>query len=185
VDLSARTGPARDVAYAGGLATDYIDWEVLHAVITKHPEITFHFYGPYDLDWPAPRLGETLTLPNVRLHGLVDRPSLIKALRTADLLLLCYRAGDLKHVVANSHKLLEYLSTGVPVVASYTAEMAGPNDLILMARERSGFAALFDRAVHDLEALGSTDLRRARMEQAAERTASRRLQFIAELIARA
>jgi hypothetical protein len=124
----------------------------------------------------------------VKLHGLVDRPTLIAGLRAADILLLCYRVKELKHVVANSHKLLEYLSTGAPVVATETAEFARQDGaqrqgLVLMADARSGFVELVDRAVRDFDALGSTDLRRARSALAAERSAGRMLDRMTQLIA--
>lgn len=142
----------RSVAYAGQLATSYIDWELILRIMRAHPAIDFHFYGPYNLDWPAPHLRETLTMPNARLHGLVDRANLIGGLRRADLLLLCYRADALGDTVANSHKMLEYLATGRPVVASHTSAWWGVPD-IGMVRERELLPALFDRSVAGIAAL--------------------------------
>ena len=183
IDTGPKASPVRTVAYAGQLATGYIDWEVLHAVITRHSGIAFEFYGPYDLEWPAQKLREVLQLPNVRLHGLVERGRLIPALRAADVLLLCYRADQLKHIVANSHKMLEYLATGNPVVCSHTEEYSTHRDLLAMAIDRWDFTDLFERTVRDFAINETEERRKARVDLARQRSAPVMLERMAQLIA--
>lgn len=170
------------VAYAGHLETDYIDWEVLHKVILDHPTVLFHFYGPFDRNFPAFKLREVLDRPNVRLYGRVDRARLIPALRGAHLLLLCYRPDKYGPFVANSHKLLEYLATGNPVVCSRTEEYLGHDELMLMADRRWEFPALFDRALERMRELHDPGRRAARIAHATARTAHRMIDQLAPLL---
>ncbi len=162
---------ARTVALAGNLITPYIDWEVLHRIISSHPELVFNLYGPYDLDYPVPMLRDTLTLPNVRLKGLVDRTTLVGELRNADVLLVCYNAERLGPVVANSHKILEYLATGHPVVSSWTEEYADRTHLVHMSKARWDLPSVFDRVVSGYASCTEASLREARTDIARKRTA--------------
>ncbi len=137
----------KNVAYAGQLRTDYIDWEVLRAIIESAPDMHFHFYGPYDRTYPARGMTEVLDQPNITLHGLVSKDKLVQVLNHADILLLCYRAYELGDIVGNSHKLLEYFATGRPVVSSWTAEYAPHGKIFSMARDRWELPELFGRLV--------------------------------------
>ena len=181
-DPSPTNDRVRTVALAGNLITPYIDWEVLNTIVSQHPELEFVFYGPYDLDYPVPLLRETLTLPNVRLKGMVDRNTLIPALRAADLLLVCYNAERLGPVVANSHKLLEYLATGHPIVSSWTEEYAAQTDLLRMSRARWDLPEVFTRTVKGFVEESAPDRQRARQALATARTASSTLDRLAGLM---
>lgn len=154
--------PPRTAAYAGHLANKYVDWEMLSTAVLRHPEIHFHFYGPFDPAYPDPGFKAIFAAPNATFHGLFSKKDLVPRLREADILVFCYRAYELRHVVSNSHKVLEYLSTGNVVVGSYVLSYEG-TDLFLMAGEREEFISLFDRACSDHAALDTPAARDARI----------------------
>jgi glycosyltransferase involved in cell wall biosynthesis len=166
------TPPARpkNVAYAGQLRTDYIDWEVLRAIIEGAPDMHFHFYGPYDRSYPARGMTEVLDQPNITLHGLVPKEQLVHKLNQADILLLCYREYELGEIVWNSHKMLEYFATGKPIAASWTQEYAAHGDLLCMPRERWQLPERFARLVADYPAHTAKALCDARIALARSRS---------------
>jgi hypothetical protein len=160
----------KNVAYAGQLRTDYIDWEVLRAIMESAPHMQFHFYGPYDRSYPARGMTEVLDQPNITLHGLVPKEKLVHALNDADILLLCYRAYELGDIVGNSHKLLEYFATGRPVVSSWTAEYEAHGHIFSMARERWELPELFKHLVAEYSANTTKELGDARIGLARSRS---------------
>jgi len=176
------TVPPRTAAYAGALATEYIDWEMFSAVVLRHPEIHFHLYGPYEADYPSAGFQAIRNAPNTTLHGLVSKEELIPAVQAADILVYCYRAYSLDQKVATSHKVLEYLSTGNVIVGSYQQTLAEQADLLLMAREREDFLGLFDRACTDHAQLNTPALRAARIAFARARTMPLLLDRIGDLL---
>jgi glycosyltransferase involved in cell wall biosynthesis len=160
----------KNVAYAGQLRTDYIDWEVLRAIIESAPHMHFHFYGPYDRTYPARGMTEVLDQANITLHGMVPKEQLVHALNQVDILLLCYREYELGEIVWNSHKMLEYFATGRPIVASWTQEYAAQSDIICMPRQRWELPSLFTRLVTDYPAHTSKALCDARIHLARTRS---------------
>ncbi len=48
---------------------------------------------------------------------------------------------------SNSHKLLEYLATGRPVVINYTDEYKN-NDLVVMAQDNEALPLLFSKVIN-------------------------------------
>ncbi|MBL7965037.1 MAG: hypothetical protein JNM31_14480 [Flavobacteriales bacterium] len=182
--VDAKAQAAATVAYAGHLRSGYVDWELMHAMASAHPELPFELYGPYDLAFQAPFFQAFRQLPNVHLHGMLTTEALIPALRKADILLVCYRQHELGDIVANSHKLLEYLATGNVVVASYTRTYEGRADLVQMASERMELPHVFNRTLEHFAQLNDKAHRQARIDHAAQRTMPRLLDRIEELITR-
>lgn len=176
------TVPPRTALYAGLLATDYVDWEMFSSVVLRHPEVHFDLYGPYDPDYPAEGFRVIRDAPNTTLHGLVDKERLIPAAQAADILVYCYRAQELGQKVATSHKVLEYLSTGNVVVGSYQQTLAPQADLLLMARQRTDFVTVFDRACTDHARLNTPPLREARIAFARSRTMPVLLDRVGDLL---
>lgn len=149
-------------AYAGNLATLYIDWPMIRAMMERHPEVHFHMYGPHRDDLPDADFQAVRRLANCTFHGLLRKEDLIPRLRAADILIFCYKAHELQAIASNAHKLLEYLSTGNVVVGSYVSSYAG-TDLFLMAHARKEVLGLFDRACGEYVALNTEAQRGARI----------------------
>ena len=158
----------RTAAYAGLLATDYVDWVAMRTIITEHSDMEFHLYGPFEEGWPSEDFRAVRRLPNARWHGLVPKGELIPALRAADLLFFFYRSDVLLEQLAYPHKMLEYLSTGDPVVCSRTLEFEGRTDLVSMAMDRSSSAEVFRNARANFAAEDTTDKRTYRARFASE-----------------
>jgi glycosyltransferase involved in cell wall biosynthesis len=96
------------------------------------------------------RLYQTLSsASNVVWWGPQPAEALPSLLRCADLLLLVYRADKWSEQLANPHKLLEYLASGRPILATETLEYVDRPDLVYMAKDRDSFRAAFPQCLSE------------------------------------
>jgi glycosyltransferase involved in cell wall biosynthesis len=141
----AYTGTIR-VGYVGNLLFSNIDFEAFQFVVESFPEIAFHLIGPY-FDSPANNLSgsyktEAIILDfiqflknqrNVTLYGLKTPVEVANLISEFDILFICYKQNQ-NYLQDNSHKVLEYLSTGKLIIASpLSAYQNLEKDLILFA----------------------------------------------------
>lgn len=121
--------PARPVVgYSGNMRIETIDRVGMLRVVRSHPELDFIFWGSYktgDLNLYGLRdeatesfLQELQALPNVDLRGPLPSEALAREMNEVDMLWICWRFHNLPNRDnSNSHKILEYLSTGIPVIS--------------------------------------------------------------------
>ena len=67
-----------------------------------------------------------------------------------DLFLICYDADKYPDAVSNSHKLLEYLSTGRVVVANKTSSYNDKTNLLAMTEKNAEMPACFSETIQNL-----------------------------------
>lgn len=109
------------VGYIGNLDNDFVDRAVMLQVMQETPSCRFHIYG-----WaPDQKKHATsafwqqlLALNNVQFHGKQSPSELAQKIQDMDVLLLCYKPDYKRYHAENSHKIMEYLSTGKPVVST-------------------------------------------------------------------
>jgi hypothetical protein len=178
------------VGYAGNLGHPAVDRTTLRRTIAKRPSVEFHFWGP-----PRPPLDAAPGSPlheffaflyaqsNVHLHGEVATVALANALEMMDCLILCYTCDTPIFDCSNSHKLLEYLSTGRPIVSTSIAYYKGRDDLLRMSQtDGSDFEALLDETLANLERFISPEMQKKRRAFALENTYAHQLRQIEQLI---
>ncbi len=175
------SGPRR-VAYAGQMQWNYVDWGAIRAIALDHADLDFDFYGPYRKDHPDEDLQTVLGLPNTHFHGLVSKEELIPALHAADILLLCYRDDLSEDQCSNSHKLLEYLSTGNVVVSSNIRAYRKHKDLLVMTTKGEDIRAFFSHAVEHFHVLEAPSYRERRIAFARDHGYTRMLERVEKLI---
>ena len=169
------------VGYVGNLDHPALDREVLAEAIRQLPHVEFHLWGPGTLEEEAGAAWRAF--PNVVLRGVVATRVLACEVQAMDAFVLAYRA-DRSYDCSNSHKILEYLSTGRVVVASHLSEYAGRDDLVLMTPpgDNSGLPALL-ADVLARRALHNAPLRQGqRRAYALDHTYARQLDRIAGLL---
>jgi glycosyltransferase involved in cell wall biosynthesis len=125
--LTTRTGDVIRVGYSGNLTRPPLNRAVLEQMITENPSVEFHFWGPTEVpqSYP-PDIGNEIRrftsfldcAPNVQLHGSVSPEELANQLQQMDCLVLSYSIDHRESDRSNSHKILEYLSTGKVIVSS-------------------------------------------------------------------
>ena len=141
--------------YTGNLRMQAMDRSMMKRVIESNPDVKFIFWGSYqknDLNLGGIQDSESDEFidfleksSNVDLRGVVNSELLYTQMKEADLFWLCWNTG-MTHLWdgSNSHKILEYLSTGKPVVSHFVSSYADTG-LLYMLNQKSnvGFEELF------------------------------------------
>ncbi len=145
--------------YTGNLRMEALDRGTMKAVILSHPEVQFLFWGSYDTadlnlgGLASIEANDFITFlmqqPNVQLRGVVNGEELQRQMQEADMFWLCWKINEyLLWDGSNSHKILEYLATGSPVVSHFVSSYKD-RDLLYMLPgvDNTGFADLFGKVI--------------------------------------
>lgn len=152
-----RAGPIR-CGYFGNLERAIIHFELLARTIRAHPEVEFHFWGPFATDGTF--ASQIAPLPNVTAYGSMEKIELARRASEMDLFMLAYLDHPTESDRSNAHKLLEYMSTGRPIVATRMDCYAQDVDLVQMSQsaDDSDFPGVFRSTLDQVQALNSPEL---------------------------
>lgn len=156
------------VGFVGNLDRSDIDWPTLSRMVEANPAVTFRFIGPLTPGAiKATPHGAAYAAvhgaANARLEGRKKPEEIIARAADVDVWLLIYDPEANANAATNSHKLLEYLATGGPVV-SHRVEAYVGNDLVAMPQTSSNrdLPQILARVLADLDALNTPELRTRR-----------------------
>ena len=163
------------VGFSGNLTRPDIDRFTLLNIIQDHPMIAFHFWGVYDskksnisgnedADTRA-FIKQLHELKNVKLHGAVSTDTLVEGYNEMDLFLICYDIQKDQSKGTNYHKVMEFLSTGKPIVSNNITAFHETKDLVYMSQERDSNKSLpeiFRFVISNLNHLNSDALKSKR-----------------------
>ncbi|MEO2016947.1 MAG: hypothetical protein ABGZ53_21540, partial [Fuerstiella sp.] len=153
-----------------------IDGRTIVCTVQQNADVEFHFFGPFESG--AVRWIQSLhQCPNTHFHGLCTQEKILANAPGIDMWLLCYDNARDINGGADSHKVLEYLATGVPVVSSNLDAYKG-RGLINMCSSKLNdeFPRLFVDTLNSLP--DRTTCRTARIEFAINNSYSSRLSSI-------
>ncbi len=161
-----REGALR-VGYVGNLEHTGIDWETIIWMIEANPAVEFRLIGPVAKDPAQSRapVAALSRLSNCRLVGSRTAEEILSEAFEIDIWLICYDARLTVDGATNSHKALEYLATGNPVLSNRLAAYEG-SDLISMAAGPSNadMPALLSEMIGNLPSLQAPDQRKRRAQ---------------------
>jgi glycosyltransferase involved in cell wall biosynthesis len=179
------------VGYAGNLTRPPMNRAVLRRMILENPSVEFHFWGPSEVEGDIH--GETLSeaaefirflrdAPNVQLYGSVAPAELARRMQAMDCFVLAYSLHPDESDRSNSHKILEYLSTGKAIVSSRISTYAGQKALLRMPDDGddSRLPALLRETLDGLEKFNAPALQDERRRFALDHTYARQLDRIRE-----
>lgn len=184
------------VGYTGNLLRAGMNTVVAREIIGRHPEIDFHFWGPYDMkdnnvkdgeyETPAELLAFVKFLQgqsNVFLHGVVTQQELAERLFEMDAFLFIYSPKREVNGASNAHKLLEYISTGKVVIATHVSSYAG-TDLLVMceSQEEDRLPEIFDQTIRDLSVHNAKERQIRRIDFALDNTYARQVERVQQFI---
>jgi glycosyltransferase involved in cell wall biosynthesis len=173
------------VGYTGNVFLRFVDTGPLIRIISENPTIEFHFFGSMEYDANEPWHREwhrvLTTSSNVTTHGLLTTNELVSRYRDMDAFLVCYKADHKNYHGENSHKVMEYLSTGKVVISTKVSAFAEMG-LVQMCDENSELPALFSRAITDLNELNALPKMNLRRSFALENTYEKNIEKITALI---
>ncbi len=176
------------VGYVGNLLRPIIDRKEVLEILVNNPDTEFHFWGPWEMkqsnvagsdDAETTSFIDVLrTSANVVLHGPVKPDQLAKRIQSMDAFFFTYALVEGQSDRSNSHKILEYLSTGKPVFSCPIDTYAG-TDLIYdieLIKKKDGFIHWIRNKVDGIDA------RQKRIEYSLENTYRKQLERIEALL---
>ena len=174
------------VGYAGNIFLRFIDFEVFEKLITANPTIEFHFFGNSDFN-PANESHKKWksfldSSSNVIFRGWMNVRQLAEAYHGMDLFLICYKADNQNYHGENSHKLLEYLSTGKVIVTSYISLYEGTDMLEMDTFENNGLGKIFSKVVQELDVYNAPVRMQDRRNYARENSYAKQLERMTNIM---
>lgn len=179
--------------YVGNLLMEAPDRETMKKIIALHPEITFVFWGQYDnrgnLVGHASRevfefIDFLKSRKNVVLKGPVHPEVLSKEIEETDLLWVCWRINVSKvWDGSNPHKIIEYLSTGKPLVTHFM-DVYKNSALVDMVPDDNNdpYPALFDRVVERVKTGEDPELQKKRIAFALDNSYINQIRRVEDII---
>lgn len=152
----------QNVGYVGNLLIRFINYSVLYDIVTNHPNINFHFWGAFDtknnnlLNTADQNIISGLEklrkCKNVKFYGLKVQTEIVESINNMDAFLMCYDIENDPNEGANSHKILEYLSTGKVIVSNRVLDYKDLN-LFPMLKDvnTKDLVQLFNDVVNNIE----------------------------------
>lgn len=181
------------VGYIGNLLIPYMDRALFRKVIEECPEVSFHLIGPYGNGQSSLGDGDKEAMDfiaflksctNVILYGPLGSAELSAKLLEMDAFLICYSDKYPGYDLSNSHKILEYLSTGRPVITTPILAYLDKKDIVTMPLGMAGeqYPAFFVEAIRNASALSDPSLQERRRQYALSNTYSQQLQRIEDIL---
>lgn len=134
--------------YMGNLDMLYLNKELLYKLTYKNPKVTFHFLGTYS------PMGVLFQLcknqKNIIWWNKVESEDIFSILQKVDITLVIYKSEEYKEQLANSHKIMEYLSSGKVTIATYTDEYKDKRYLLEMLDDSKDYINKFEEVVENL-----------------------------------
>jgi hypothetical protein len=178
------------VGYVGNLLYPYIDIQNTIDLVKENKEVIFHFFGPYGKS----NLGNAVTsselveyliqAPNCILYGSVPSAVLPGYIKQMDAFFISYKSDSYKAELSNSHKVLEYLSTGKILISHYIDEYQDKTDLIEMVDRNVDLPGKFKGIINNLDYYNRSELRKKRIDWARNNTYAKQLHKIEQLISK-
>jgi len=182
------------VGYSGNLRIETIDHKAMLEVIRRLPGYQFVFWGSYqenDLNLYGLRGPETEAFlhqlqcfPNVILRGPLPADQLAEEINGVDILWLCWQFKGLPNRDnANSHKILEYLSTGIPVITHAVLAYADSDLMYMLPMDQAAdFPDFFCKTAAMVSEGEDPSLVSRRISFAVENAYARHLDYIEGLL---
>lgn len=175
------------VGYVGNIQSKFLDWDTLKTIITNNTGIHFSIIGPYensnlggnnkkiDIDFLKSQQNVTLTGPKTKAE-------LIKTLPTFDAFLICYDTINYKAEVSNSHKLLEYCSTGKAIISNHISTYESIPNILEMVDKNIDLPEKFKTVISNLESYNSIEKAKYKISFAKQNTYKNHLLEIENII---
>lgn len=181
------------IGYIGNLRMQALDRDTMKKTILKFNDFQFTFWGSYqsqgnlgsyEVDETKEFIDFLKCQPNVKLNGPVDPTQLAKDIQSMDLFWLCWNLENYDTWDgSNSHKVLEYLSTGRPVVSHFISTYKN-TDLLFMLQnpDNKNYISLFEQVIEVVKKGEDVKIVEHRIKKALINSYQNNLQKISKII---
>lgn len=180
----ARLPGTPHIGFVGNVGASWVDWPEIVRMVDQHPEARFTFWGPLPpRESTDPALADLISRPGACFPGLATQAAIVAEADGIDVWLVPFRPERFPGGALNSHKVLEYLSTGKAVVMNWLEAYEG-NTLVEMlpTPNCTGLADLLNRTLADLNRVNAPDMMARRRDFALARTYDHHLAHILSLV---
>lgn len=193
-DWSSNDATKANIGFAGNLLGDALDRDVMREVIENNPDCQFHFWGKYENNDGSKHINERMSSfieflkskKYVTLYGAVSTSDLAHQMQSMDMFWVYWKKSDstVWNAHTNPHKIVEYLSTGMPVISHFMHTYKDSNLLYMMEEQESGsaFIRLFQTVKSKLQHTESGLLKKQRIQYALENLYDNQVSKIASYI---
>lgn len=174
--------------FVGNVLLTSLDREITKRIIFENQDINFVFVGAYKTSNISGISTEDIfsfvsflkNQKNVNLKGALHPSKISEEIQNADVLLVLIDPKKDINKGSNSHKILEYLSTGKVIVANHISTYANKKGLIEMVDEmhNENLPALFKKVIQNLNHYNSPELQKKRIEFALDNTYKKQIERI-------
>lgn len=171
------------IGYAGNLFIKFLDRALLKYIVQKYTSIEFHFYGKYNTSSTMQNDKEweyfLMNTPNIFLHGLLNQNQLAQEYKTLDAFLICYKSDYINFHSENSHKILEYLSSGKVIISTFVSLYENTDIFVMSSKDNNEeFKSNFKFVVDNLNYFNRIELQKKRKEYALRFTYKNNIEYI-------
>lgn len=176
------------IGYSGNLFISFLDIPVFTRIIQENPEVDFHFFGSLDYCRENTDLhnGWNQLLnhnPNVKLHGLLKPEKLASEYEKMDGFILCYKPDYKNYHGENSHKVLEYLSTGKLLISTFLSSYADSDLLNMSGKDQNeALVTVFKESIDQLAFFNSDTYQQRRISFALANTYDKQIERIESVL---
>lgn len=150
------------VGYSGNLDIGVLNKEILLNIIKQHENITFYLIGPFNKN--SKFYNSLINCTNVVFTGKLNQNDLINILNKMDLLILNYINDKKMYLSDNSHKILEYLSTGKIILSSNIKFYENRPDLIIQAQSDEEWIDFFNKIIKNPKNYNDIDTNKQKID---------------------
>lgn len=189
----ATTKKIQNVGYVGNLLISFINYSVLYDIVTSNPNINFHFWGAFEVKNNnllsiadsniLSGIEKLRKCKNVKFYGLKVQSEILESINNMDAFLMCYDIENDPNEGSNSHKILEYLSTGKVIISNRVLDY---KDLslfpMLKDTNTNNLVQLFDEVVNNVEFYNSEKLQYERINFALSNSYSENINKIVNVL---
>jgi hypothetical protein len=174
------------IGYVGNLTSQVIRLDLIEKIISQHPEIQFTLIGPIgksnisNNENGMSKMTPIINAKNVNHRGALSPEEYQKEINKLDGFLVCYDGDPVS--ISNSHKILEYLSTGKVIFSGPIDEYIGLPMLVNSSSVIEQLPSDFTKGVKDIEYLNSEENCQTRISFANDNTYSKQIARIETFI---
>ncbi len=180
--------------FVGNLMIKSLDTAISKKIISENPHVVFNFIGPYtmadsnvggnDSEESRQFIAFLKNKKNVVLKGVMPPKDLVSEIQKADIFLVLINPEKDQNKGSNSHKVLEYLSTGKVIVANHLSSLLHLRDIIAMPAELSNntLPDIFKDVVNKLQKYNTEELQQKRKQFALDNTYRKQIDRIEKII---